>query len=125
LAETAPNRKRIQFVSDRLVEQVVEGRKTASVAGVGEVELAEDEYNSALVVGDYYDVYDSALKSRCTIRIVAMELCRWDAIPERLWRGETNVSADEFRQDHLDYFQNPADDFEFVAYYFERVDPRD
>jgi uncharacterized protein YhfF len=122
LAEAAPPRKRIQFVSDRLVEQVICGLKTASVAGVGEVEQAEDEYNSALVVGEYYDVYDSALEPCCVIRIVAMELCRWDAIPERLWRGETNVSADEFRADHLDYFEHPADDFEFVAYYFERID---
>jgi hypothetical protein len=50
-----------------------------------------------------------------------MELCRWEDIPERLWRGETNTSADEFRQDHLDYFENPGPGFEFVAYYFERI----
>ena len=115
------DRKRIQFVSDRLVQQIIDGAKTASVVEVGEVDLDEDEYNHGLVVGDYYDVYDSSLTSKCTIRIVAMELCRWDKIPERLWRGETNVSADEFREDHVDYFENPADDFEFVAYYFERV----
>jgi uncharacterized protein YhfF len=114
--------KRIQFVSDRLVAQIIAGKKTASVSGLGEFETAEDEYNSALVVGDYYHVYDSALKVRCTIRIVAMELCRWDNIPERLWRGETNISADEFREDHRDYFENPPDDFEFVAYYFELVE---
>lgn len=113
--------KRIQFVSDRLVEQIIDGLKTASVVEVGEVDLDEDEYNHGLVVGDRYDVYDSALKPRCTIRIVGMELCRWDTVPERLWRGETNISADEFRDDHVDYFENPADDFEFVAYYFEHV----
>ncbi len=111
--------KRIQFVSDRLVEQVIEGCKTASVAEIGDFEHDEDEYNSALVVGDFYHVYDSALKVRATIRITAMELCRWDNIPERVWRGETNVSADEFKEDHIDYFENPAADFEFVAYYFE------
>jgi hypothetical protein len=48
-----------------------------------------------------------------------MELCRWEDIPERLWRGETNISADEFRLDHLDYFGNPDPSFEFVAYYFQ------
>ena len=48
-----------------------------------------------------------------------MELCRWDSIPERLWRGETNTSADEFRADHVDYFSDPDGGFEFVAYYFE------
>jgi hypothetical protein len=50
-----------------------------------------------------------------------MELCRWDTIPERLWRGETNTSPDGFREDHLEYFGNPSGDFEFVAYYFELV----
>ena len=50
-----------------------------------------------------------------------MELCRWDAIPERLWRGETDNSADEFRRDHVDYFDDPTDDYEFAAYYFEKV----
>ncbi|MFH1373109.1 MAG: hypothetical protein ABII79_04875 [bacterium] len=64
-------------------------------------------------------MYDAGLIKRGTIRIVAMELCRWDSIPERLWRGETNVSADGFRADHIDYFDNPDNDFEFVAYYFE------
>jgi len=111
--------KRIQFVSDHLVGQIIQGRKTASVTRLGETDTALDDYNSRLVVGDYYEVYDSALVHRCTIRITAMELCRWDGIPERLWRGETNVSPDEFREDHRHYFDNPSDDFGFVAYYFE------
>lgn len=115
------DRRRIQFVSDRLVEQIIQGRKTASVTRLGEVDKDQGEYDSALVVGEYYDVYDSTLVCRCTIRIVGMELCRWDDIPERLWRGETNTNAEEFREDHQDYFDNPADDFEFVAYYFELV----
>ena len=116
--------RRIQFVSDRLVEQIIAGEKTASVVELDEVDLDEDEYNHALVVGAFYDVYDLGLMKRCTIRITAMDLCRWDAIPERLWRGETNKSADEFQADHIDYFEDPSDDFEFVAYYFERVSGR-
>ncbi len=111
--------RRIQFVADSLVDEIVEGSKTASVAKLGEVDLEEDEYNSALVVGEYYDVYDSSLTNRATIRIVGMELCRWDSIPERLWRGETNESADGFRIDHCDYFEQPGHDYEFVAYYFD------
>jgi len=110
---------RIQFVSDALVQQIVEGLKTASVVALDEVDVKEDEYNDGLVVGRYYDVYDSKLERRVTIRITAMEVCRWDSIPERLWRGETNSSADEFRSDHEEYFGNPGNDFEFVAYYFE------
>ncbi len=110
---------RIQFVSDALVQQIIEGRKTASVVALDEVDVAEDEYNDALVVGRYYDVYDSKLERQVTIRIVGMEVCRWDSIPERLWRGETNSNADEFRSDHNEYFGTPGEDFEFVAYYFK------
>lgn len=113
--------KRIQYVSDRLVEQIIEGRKTASVVTLDMVDVDEDDYNHSLVVGHYYKVYDSKLKPRCTIRITAIELCRWDNIPERLWRGETNDNPDEFRADHIEYFKNPAYDFEFVAYYFQLI----
>lgn len=112
---------RTQFVSDALVQQIVDGRKTASVVALDEVDVKEDEYNDALVIGRYYDVYDNKLERRATIRIIAMEVCRWDSIPERLWRGETNSSADEFRSDHEEFFESPGDDFEFVAYYFEAV----
>ena len=111
----------MQFVSDRLVAQILEGRKTASVATLDEVDVDEDEYNHALVVGQVYDVHYCDLRKACTIRIVGMELCRWGDIPERLWKGETNTSAQEFRDDHIDYFNGPGDDFEFVAYYFELV----
>jgi uncharacterized protein YhfF len=99
----------------------VQGKKTASVVRLGEVDVQEGEYDYPLVVGEYYDVYDSALVPRCTIRILAMELCRWSKIPERLWRGETNESAEEFREDHRDYFDDPKGNLEFVAYYFELV----
>jgi uncharacterized protein YhfF len=99
----------------------VTGQKTASVVRLGEVDVGDGDYDDPLVVGEYYDVYDSSLVVRATIRVIGMELCRWDAIPERLWRGETNHSAEQFRQDHQDYFANPGPDFEFVAYYFERV----
>ena len=109
----------MQFTSDALVQQVVDGCKTASVVVLDEVDVPEDEYNDALVVGQLYDVYDSGLVRRATIRITAMELCCWDSIPERLWRGETNADADEFREDHVDFFDDPGEDFEFVAYYFE------
>ena len=114
-------KRRIQFDFDSLVEQIIEGRKTASVVRLGEVDISDGEYDDALVVGEYYDVYDSQLNRRATIRITGMELCRWDSIPERLWRGETNHNADEFRTDHLYYFDNISPELEFVAFYFELV----
>ena len=118
---TKHNNLNIQFVADALVQQIVDGKKTASVVEIDEVDVKEDEYNDVLIVGRKYDVYDSKLVNRATIQIIGMELCRWDDIPERLWRGETNESANEFREDHVDYFDNPSDDFEFIAYYFKLV----
>lgn len=118
---TINNRRKIQFDFDSLVQQIVEGRKTASVVRLGEVDISDGDYDDPLVVGEYYDVYDSKLKPRATIRITAMEMCRWDNIPERLWRGETNQNADEFRQDHLYFFDNISPDLEFVAFYFELI----
>ena len=115
--------KRIQFVSDNLVQQIIEEQKTASVVSLEEVDVDEDEYNHALVVGYYYEVFDSLCVPRCVIRITGMELCRWDSIPERLWKGEANTSAEEFKEDHIDYFDNPDDDFEFIAYYFTLIKP--
>lgn len=116
-----PKRK-IQFTYDFLADQIVDGRKTASVATLDEAFVDENPFNQALQVGTYYDVYTQDFRRKCIIRIVAMELCRWAHIPERLWRGETNNSADEFRADHIDYFGNPNDDYEFIAYYFERIE---
>ena len=113
--------KGMQFVSDHLVDQIIAGRKTASVTCLDDVNVDEDEYNHALVVGEYYDVYDSHLAKRCTVRVTAMKLAYWHNIPERLWRGETNKNAEEFRLDHEEFFNHPAEDFEFVAYYFELV----
>jgi len=114
-------RRRIQFVSDALVQEIVDGIKTASVVGLGEADIADGDYDDPLVVGEFYDVYDSALTVQATIRVVAMELCCWDAIPERLWRGEGNVDASEFKADHVEFFDNPDDNFEFIAFYFENV----
>ena len=111
--------KRIQFVSDKLIEQIIEKRKTASVTHLKNIDKDEDEYNSALVVGGFYDVYDSKLVKRCKIRITSIELCQWNDIPERLWLGETNTNANEFKEDHKEYFSYPSDNFEFAAYYFQ------
>lgn len=118
-------KRKIQFAFDGLVDQIVAGRKTASVVNLGMVDLAEGDYDDPLVVGEYYDVFDSHLVVKATIRIIAMELCRWDQIPERLWRGETNNNADEFRQDHLEFFGEVSPDFEFVAFYFELINEPD
>ncbi|MEO0794791.1 MAG: ASCH domain-containing protein [Verrucomicrobiota bacterium] len=116
-----PTDKRMSFTMDRLIDQIIDGRKTASADWLhdqGEL----DEWDSALVVGDFYTVCDSKRIPRCVIRITMMALCRWTDIPEWLWRGETNDCPQEFRDDHIEYFNDPTDDFEFVGYEFELVE---
>ena len=101
----------------------MEGRKTASAEWMqkqGEL----DEWDSALEVGSVYTVCDSQRIPRCTIRITSIRLCRWDRIPEWLWKGETNDNPEEFRVDHVQYFDDPQDDFEFIGFEFELWDCR-
>lgn len=112
--------KRMSFTSDDLIEQILDGRKTASVEWLdrqGEL----DEWDSALEVGAVYTVCDSSRRPRCRIRVTSIRLCRWAEIPEWLWRGEVTDSAGEFREAHRDFFNEPAEDFEFAGYEFELV----
>ena len=111
----------MSFSSDHLIDQIIEERKTASVEWL-ENQGELNEWDSALKVGDVYTVCDSRRIPKCRIRVVAIELCRWDSIPERLWKGETNSNANEFRNDHTEYFNDPEDAFEFIAYYFELIE---
>lgn len=113
--------KRMTFTSDDLIDQILAGAKTASVERLGDHDRDVGEYDHALSVGERYAVFDSARKQRCVIRVTEMYLVRWDAIPEKLWRGEVEESADGFRASHLAYFDHPSDAFEFVAYHFELV----
>ena len=111
---------RTTFEFDRLIDQILRGEKTASACTIEDASFAQ-EYDSPLVIGQTYVVYDSQRLPRCKILLTDLEVCRWDAIPQRLWEGETEASADEFRRDHQEYFNHPEDLFEFMAFYFQLV----
>ena len=111
----------MQWVDRRLIEQIIDGRKTATVRRLEE-SAGIDNYNTALQVGAVYNVYDAECQSRAAIRLTAVELARWCDLPEKLWRRDPAVSGKvceaAFRADHSDYFDHPSDDFEFLALYF-------
>lgn len=115
----------MQWFQSELIDQIIDGSKTATVRFVAWSE-GLDAYNTALHVGTTYTVFDRSEQARCRVRLTAIELVRWDDIPERLWRRDPAVSGavglEAFRADHVGYFDNPADDFEFLAVYFDRVD---
>ena len=129
-AEThSPSMKhRMQWLDSRLIEQIIDGCKTATVRRLPESE-GIDEYNTPLHVGAIYQVYDAACQPRVAIRLTAIELASWGDLPEALWRRDPAVSGEvseaAFRADHAGYFGHPSDDFEFLALYFEPCPPAD
>ena len=116
---------RIKWSNSTLVQQIVDGQKTATAWPI-ESGLGVDEYNTPLHVGLIYTVYDAETKPRCRVRITGVELVRWGNIPQRLWREDPalsgNVSLEAFIDDHYDFFDRPDDDFEFLAIYFKCVE---
>ena len=115
---------RMQWNDPALIAQIVAGEKTATVRRV-EWHEGIDANNTALRTGAIYSVHDAGGEARCRIRLTGVELARWGAIPERLWRRDPAVSGAvseaAFRADHAGFFGDPADDFEFLAIYFDRV----
>jgi len=116
---------RMQWYDATLIEQIVAGTKTATVRHLAWSE-GLDDFNTPLHVGAFYTVYDREKRLRCRLRITAIELTRWSAIPEALWRRDPatsgEVSLEAFRDDHWDYFDQPGNDHEFLAVYFDRAD---
>ena len=78
---------RMQWTQEGLIEQIIDGTKTATVRRV-EWSEGYDDLNTPLHVGMTYGVHDREGRERCRVRITAIELARWGAIPERLWRED-------------------------------------
>ncbi len=119
------NENRIRWTDPTLVQQIIDGDKTATAWPIASA-LGVDEYNTPLHVGLTYTIYDAAKQPRCRVRITGVALVAWGDIPERLWTEDPaisgEVSLEAFKADHYDFFQQPADDFEFLAIYFELVE---
>ncbi len=115
---------RMQWLDRRLIEQIIDGRKTATVRRLEE-SAGIDDYNTALHVGAVYQVYDAGCQPRVAVRLTAVELARWGDLPEALWRRDPAVSGEvseaAFRADHAEYFGHPSDGFEFLALFFNPV----
>ena len=116
---------RIRWTDSTLVQQIVDGVKTATAWPIASA-LGVDEYNTPLHVGQIYTIYDAGFQARCRVRITAVELAQWGDIPERLWREDPavsgEVSLEAFIGDHFDFFGRPDSEFEFLAIYFDLVE---
>ena len=121
--------KRIQFWGrdendDQLLDQVLEGKKTATATPSFEYSVPLGEFDDGgYVIGDLVEVYDLRCNLRCQIRITEEYETKLSHIPEKLWQGECNESAEEFKKDHIYCWSEhcPDDDFEFIVNHFELV----
>lgn len=111
----------MQWLDERLIAQILAGIKRATVRPLTWHE-GLDRWNTPLRVGAIYRVVDGEARTRAWVRVTEVALVRWDAIPERLWRAdpgaEGEASRAAFRRDHRDFFEEPGDDYEFLAIYF-------
>ncbi len=106
-----------------LLDQVLDGRKTASVLRPGETNYGMAPDDGAVRLGGVYEARDPDGRPRCVIRVVAIEELRWgDPIPEALWRAEACANETEFRRDHVEWFGDPGPEYRFRAFWFERMD---
>ena len=117
---------RLTFPYDWLLQQVLDGRKTASVLRPGEDNWGTDPRDGVVRVGGVYAGCDTRGTPRCRLRVTAIRELRWgDPIPAELWRAEACADEAEFRREHVAWFANPGPDYRFRAFWFERVDAPD
>lgn len=126
---SAPRRKRTQFWGrdeddDRLVIEILDGLKTATVCKSDEYYLAYGDLDDGCMeVGDLIEVYDLRGRLRCLIRVTDVYPVEFGNVPERLWKEEVCDSAEHFRDAHRDCWPeyDLTDDFEMMATHFELI----
>jgi putative acetyltransferase len=119
--------KRVQFGTtdepdDRLVQEVVEGKKTASVDLAHRYHVPNGVFDDGgYEVGDVVEVYDSRGVVRGLIRITEVYGTALGTVPERLWKAEVCESADHFRAAHENCWPDDivTDDSPLTAFHFE------
>jgi len=75
-------------------------------------------------IGDIADLHDNAGAVHARLRIAEVYDCRFDAIPEKLWRAEAEPSAQAFRASHIAGWPHLTltDDTVLTAIHFEVLD---
>ena len=112
---------------DRLILQILAGKKTATACPANEYFESEGDYeDGGYEVGDVVEVYDLKENLRCLIRITEYYTTTFGAIPEKLWRGEGNSCEEEFRKDHIFCWPEHEidDDFQIAVNHFELIEEK-
>jgi uncharacterized protein YhfF len=112
-------------VVTHLITQVLDGTKTATVRAASSWGVPRNVFDDARFdVGDHADLFDNAGQVHARLRVTDIYTCRFDTIPEKLWRAEAEPSADAFRASHFLGWPDLTltDDFLLTAIHFERID---
>lgn len=122
--------KRTQFWGedendDRLINQIIAGKKTATACPAAEYYLPDGDYeDGGFEVGDTVEVYDLKNCLRCIIKITEVYTTTFSSIPDKLWQGEGNNSAEEFLDNHRSCWKHLhlSDEFEMIINHFELIE---
>ncbi len=121
--------KRLQFWGrdaddNDLLLQALRGTKTATADLARNWHVPIGDYDDGgYVAGDIVEVYDGRGQLRCHIRITEVYETTFGCIPEKLWRGETCTSAEDFQRGHRACWTDEmlTDDTLIVGCHFELV----
>ncbi len=99
--------KRFSFWADdpkaleKLIDQTLRGEKTATARPKFSWKKPKHEFDAAeFAVGDLCDLFDAARLRRGRIRITDVYDCTLGKLPEKLWRDEACVDAQQFIDGH-------------------------
>lgn len=123
-------RKRLTFWGadendDSLPRAVMAGDKTVTADTVEDYYKPYGEFgDGGYAPGDVIEVYDLRQRLRCLIEATHVEIIRFGAIPEAVWRGEGFASARQFQDVHIACMPHYRlhDQFELVALHFRLVE---
>ena len=107
-----------------LIAQVLDGTKTATARLTSSWGIPRNVVDDARFdIGDRADLFDNTGHVHARIRITDVYTCRFDAIPEKLWRAEAEPSAQAFRDSHVKGWPDLTltNDAMLTAIHFERL----
>jgi len=108
-----------------LIAQVLDGTKTATARPTSSWGIPRNTFDDARFdIGDVAGLFDNAGHVHAHLRITDVYTCRFDTIPEKLWRAEAEPSAQAFRESHIQGWPDltQTDDIMLTAIHFERLD---
>jgi uncharacterized protein YhfF len=123
--------KRFSFWADdpkaleKLIEQTLRSEKTATARPKSSWKRPKHDFDAAdFAAGDLCDLFDAARLRRGRIRITEVYECTLGKLPEKLWRGEGNVDAQQFIDGHKWGWGHLVvdDDFQMIGIHYRLVD---